>query len=329
MKPLASLACLLSLGAAAGQPLPPIVLTLPAAGATKPVAVGGAAVTFRDRGGTVQLELSGLTAAQLAAGTVEVSPPLKPGSFRTRRLVGQRFKCLPGSERERWLDEAHDDVASTRVSLATATPVPGGHALELPVQRFVSPVVRELSVRLALAGVKSTVLLRLEGAIELGPVYAELLRQYQRLGPALLRVSPGAVGVGRVRTDLCGDSTLEEEVFDEKTITVLAYPTPDWRLATAHGWVFAQRLEPNDVRGVPPLSLSSLDVAHVTFLGDPYQRELTSLTTAPGRATAVFRLGDFSGCFGAGCGDAVNVREAHVTLADGVLSTRLVRPPRE
>lgn len=51
------------------------------------------------------------------------------------------------------------------------------------------------------------------------------------------------------------------------------------------------------------------------------------VVTEPGRATATFRLGDFSGCLGASCGDPVALRDAHVTLADGVLSTRIERDP--
>lgn len=309
-----ALLCLLSLTAA-------IPVTVPEKGPSEPVTVGPLKIAFSLQGSLMKLEIAGLTAAERAAGTFTVAPVVKQGTFTTRRLDGERFKCLPQAEVEKWITDEHLELPATRVKLSEASL--GPTTFSVPLTRFVSQTTRQLQVSLSIPRGKTDFLLELTHPLEIYPLAAELLRQSQKVGPSLLTFTPRGLELTRVSKDVCGDQALLVQLFDDASLQVLAYPTPDSRMFTAHGWVFAEKFDPS--QGIPPLAITGIDARNVTFLGEPYDRRLARVEVTPGRAVAIFELGDFAGCFGASCGDPVNVREAHVKLENGVLSTKLVR----
>jgi hypothetical protein len=305
-------------------------ISVPRQGVSAATPVGSLSVSFEDAGAGGTVRLQGATAA-LKGGALELSPVFEPGKFKTRRFKGERWKCTDaGDGTGKFVTESHDDLLTTREVLRDE------HFREDPARIFlllrgaVSASTDQVRVRLALPRAGPVVFqLQLERPYALPPAVAAMLKQYQKTAPAAV-LTEGRwerFKIARVRKDECNDPSLFEDSFELKTIQTLAFPSHEWRLLTSNGWVFAEAIETHREGPIPAeVDFSRLDPKNMTWLGDLYSRELRSVDTSPGKAVVTFALGDFAGCFGAGCGDPVNVREAVVTFAGGTLSTKINRP---
>ncbi|OGQ78935.1 MAG: hypothetical protein A2289_04100 [Deltaproteobacteria bacterium RIFOXYA12_FULL_58_15] len=181
--------------------------------------------------------------AAVENGTIVLGPPVEIGTFRTRQLKGESWKCLPVDERPQWMEEDHPDLATTRLELRSATASSGTDTPREKVAGtdlafFVAARTTSLHARLELS--RRTLArwtLALEQPMQLTETEGEVLRQYQRLGPALLERRGGVAGfaIVRVSTDMCGNTTLSQVSFDESNIETLAWPSPTHRFATAAG----------------------------------------------------------------------------------------------
>ena len=96
----------------------------------------------------------------------------------------------------------------------------------------------------------------------------------------------------------------------------------EFRVVTTDGWIFTAKAKPGEA-----FPFAQVKPNQMTFLGNKYLLELSNKKVDGNSVTGVFTTGDFSGCFGAGCGDPVNVRAARVTVVNGVMSTKIVVPP--
>lgn len=312
-------------------------ISVPKQGASAAVTLetpaGPVAASFESSVVSVIATLKGVTpavAAALKGGAIEVAPVLEPGKLKTRHFGGERWKCIPSDEKGKWVTESHDDLLTGRVALDDERLRGDPARIPVSLRGVVSPSTNLVQVRFVLPKAVPVVWqLQLERPIELPPAPAAMLAQYQKLGAAAVmgEWSWDRFKIVRVHKDVCGDAALLEEPFDASTIQTLAYPSHDWRLLTAHGWVFAEPVDTHREVPIPAaVDFTRIDPKQMTYLGDLYSRELRSVDTSPGKAVATFELGDFSGCFGASCGDPVNVRQAVVTFAGGSLSTKINRP---
>lgn len=170
-------------------------------------------------------------------------------------------------------------------------------------------------------------ILILEKPYRIEPAFSKILYTYKEISPTILIHNFGSEDYSfkRIAKDVCGDEFIEYEIFSHNNTTILAFPTADFRLSTTNGWVFSEKIELDREYGIPNACIWKMDPSIMFFLGDFYLRELTRVIvdTSKNSATTIFALGDFSGCFGAGCGDPVNIRYANVEFQNGAFSLHL------
>lgn len=261
-----------------------------------------------------------------------ISPAFKSGVFKTRKFSGQISKCMENEGT--WETMKNDDIVTEELYFFSVPYTKKGKEdiYRHPIKRIVSIITNELLVTLEFPKAAPIIFnIILQKPYQFPQVFAEMMRQYQKVSPVLFkREKPPEFEFIRVLEDDCGEPHLVTEAFDRKNILTLAFPSHNRRMATAHGWVFIETIESDRTSEIGSLDLGSLnfskvDVKNMTFLGDHYERRLERVITSPGRATATFSIGDFSGCFGAGCGTPVNEKLAYVTFAKDRLSTKIIR----
>jgi hypothetical protein len=289
---------------------------------------------------------------KLEGGTVTLETSHRPGEFRTKAFSGERWKCVEG-ENGKWVTRDNDDLVQIRLPVRIVAKqedapreneesvsawrgvakLPDGTAvlrLSLPVQFWrmmppVSvPVTHAVIVRVSVSHKASWVFrVPLDKPFTVPAAVEEMFRQYQKNGPVAARSTRANWTFSLVRKDLCGDGVVS--TIDFSQIDLLAFPTPEWRLSHKAGWLFADRVPLPRTGPVEPIRLWEIPTTQMTFLGEKYDVSLMSVDVHDGAAVATFETGDFSGCFGASCGDPVNVKRVVVTLKDGKLASKVTK----
>lgn len=268
------------------------------------------------------------TEQQLTGARVSVAPAMKAGHLQTSFVEG-RWKCV--IEKEKPIIDQNLSLATlerdvVRDGVRSSAKERVEYALSFEDLPSVETKTTAIDVAFVAGASSSKTRVELKEPRTLHPLLEEILNQYGRLGGAVILPSmPPQVHF--VENDLCGDTAITTVKFsgdpqDFKRPTssmgrlLKLGETSSVAVYSQHGWVFTAK------RG-EPFRFEQVDVKNSTFLGKPYELALRAVETGPDRLTANFTIGDFAGCFGAGCGDPVNLRTAAVTV-DGVkMSTRI------
>lgn len=288
---------------------------------------------------------------KLEGGAVTLETSHRPGEFKTRAFSGERWKCIAG-ENGKWVTRDNDDLAQVRLPVrrvarmeapsrneesvsawsGVAKLADGTAVLRLSLpQQFWSlmppvsaPVTDAVLVRVAV-GRKGSWVFRvpLEEPFRVPAAVEEMLRQHRKNGPVVARSTGASWSFSLVRKDLCGDGVVQ--TLDFSHVDLLAFPTPEWRLSHKASWLFADRVPLPRHWPVEAIRLWEIPTTQMTFLGERYAVNLLSVDVVDGAAVATFETGDFAGCFGASCGDPVNVKRVVVTLKDGKLASKVTK----
>ena len=217
-----------------------------------------------------------------------------PGDdFTTRRIDG-RWKCLPGGALHL---EPHPEVLELRVPLSE-------NVVMLPAPLQVAPKTTRLRWALTVIGTGE----QFSGAVvllaplQLTALEQRLLADVRSIaGPAAVMRTPAGLRLVRVAKDMCGDTSLQVLDLSANSGAPLTR-VGDWELVHDGPWLYSRRTWDRELLSVRP--------QNVVFLGFPYSLEVDRVEGD----TVTFRSGDFSGCFGASCGDPVNVRTLRFEL---------------
>lgn len=210
--------------------------------------------------------------------------------FTTRRIDG-RWKCLP-PERGALHIDPHPEVLELRVPVSPTVVV-------LPTPLQVAPKTTRLRLRLTViaTGEQFSGALVLLAPLTLTPLEARMLNDLRSIAsPAAVMRTPVGLRFVRVSQDVCGDTSLQLLDVSPNSGAVLTR-VGDRELVHDGPWLYSRRSSERDFATVSPRNMQ--------FLGFPYSLEVAGVEGDRVR----LRTGDFSGCFGASCGEPVNLRE--------------------
>lgn len=265
---------------------------------------------------------------QLAGAKISVAPAMKARLLETS-FVPNRWKCVieeehPVIDQNLGLVTLERDVV--RDGVRSGANDKAAFALSFEYLPAVEAKTTAVDVTFVAGGASSKTRVELREPLILHPLLAEILKQYGRLGGAvILPYMPPRIHF--VENDQCGDTGITTVGFaadpvpfktriSDKGHLLKLGETNSVAVYSQHGWVFAAK------KG-EPFQFEQIDVGNSTFLGNPYELELRTVKTGPDELTAEFTVGDFAGCFGAGCGDPVNLRTAYVKVKGSKMSTRI------
>jgi hypothetical protein len=220
-----------------------------------------------------------------------------PDVFATRRMSA-RWKCLP-TDFATWTVNENLDVLAVRVPLSTnVTFIP-----PMPVTARRTTRVRWQLTLTTGDVIDGTV--TLATPLSLNAAEGRFLEDLHGVGPAAVSRDGTTLHFLRVERDTCGDTQLRSLELSPSAGTPLLR-LGEWELVHDGPWLYSRRPGAH--------AFAELRSENIVFLGFPYSLEESGRT----EDTVRFRVGDFSGCFGASCGDPVNVRErAYLLRHDG------------
>lgn len=304
--------CLVSIAGASREPR---TIVVPETSTSQGIDVAGVWVRFAAEQRGVRVEFEGLTTEQQRRGWVSVDA-LERRPFVVDTAAGEKWKCI-----------SQDDLPPIRVDLVgpperwplgLASWSEGRQVVEVPIRRWSTATVDTLDVIVSLPGGDEHLSVRLRRPMSLGAGWAMVLQRAERLGPAYLELSshrlrPSLRWIGK---DHCGDPRLFDLSFSEPV--ALGFPTPETRLLSIGPWLMVERIDPTKTVGPVPGD----DFLNVMLLPPTYFVHRVGHRVGPAHATVVFLQGDFSHCFGAGCGDPVNLRQIEIEWNKGRFSSR-------
>lgn len=255
---------------------------------------------------------------KLSKAEVVLRSQFPPGLFKTHGIMEERNNCVSGKETPVLKD--NEDVTDATVELSQTAIDPATHTLKVPLHYpwMVEPKADAFKLILRVGEKSYETDLSLSEPYTLHPVLAEILKQYRKISATAISSEFPPV-VKRVVKD-CDDTKIIERSFTPKD---RYHPKPEelghignYRVVKVDGWIFAAKSKDG------AFSFKDVSFKSMTFLGDKYSQELIETKTQKDRLVAKIELGDFADCFGSGCGEPINVRDAYVSITkDGLMST--------
>lgn len=279
-------------------------------------------------GDPIQFEILGTTKDL----KLEVTPIFPKGTFDFEIVYGDRWKCTPVEEDPKTEIRKNDHIAYKTVDLKTKDDKQVGTLSDFYVYQSSA---LEYMASLTVAKQKTDIKLKLKKPLVIAPFLKHVLKYAVPKGKGFVSNTfpPKTMFLNQ---DNCGEQFVENKVFPNKIVTNPGRYKPrnnklflidsigSKKVYFYENWIFILS------KDIKSLDYSKVKENQMTYLGDRYWLDIAKSIKNEKKLKIIMATGEFSGCWGAGCGETVNNKLIMISvLKNGDMSTKFRRLSRQ